>query len=139
VEIEGVPYLVWLESTAGLSEGELILPCAVYVDGTVTVDTPQYGSRAVTLLRQVSDSQFEQVIQKVLEESQKDAPKKADEEVPNNAFRTWIDATGKYKIEAELISQEDGTVKLKRRDGTIVSLPIDKLSEDDRKYLESLQ
>lgn len=141
VDIEESPYLVWLESTVGLASGELILPCAVYVDGTVTVDTAQYGSRAVTRLRQVPPSQFEEVIQKVLEQNQKDTPNKTDEASPaqSESLRTWVDATGKYKIEAELVSHENGTVKLKRRDGTVVTLPVDKLSTEDREYLESLK
>ena len=141
VEFDDSPYLIWLESTVGLASGELILPCAVYVDGTVTVDTGHTGTRAVTRLRQVPQSQFEEVIEAVLEESQKDTPNKPEETspAPPDSLRTWVDATGKYKIEAELVSHENGSVKLKRRDGTVVTLPIEKLSAEDREYLESLK
>lgn len=138
VDVDGIPYLIWMISTAGLAEGEPILPCAVYVDGTVTMNIPQHGSRAVTVLRQVSETQFAQTIEKIL---QKPRPNNTDSDEPKSdmdSFRTWADATGKYKIEAELISNEGGIVKLKRRDGTIASLPLEKLSQEDRDYLESL-
>jgi hypothetical protein len=51
-------------------------------------------------------------------------------------FRTWSDATGKFSIDAELIEFVDGMVKLKKRDGTELSLPEARLSEADQKYLK---
>jgi hypothetical protein len=50
--------------------------------------------------------------------------------------RTWIDASGEYQIEAEFVSMTAGKVKLKKVDGTTITLPIDKLSEEDRKWIE---
>jgi len=46
--------------------------------------------------------------------------------------RTWSDATGKFKIEAELVRVADGKVELKKADGTVVSVPLDKLSAADQ-------
>jgi len=46
--------------------------------------------------------------------------------------RTWTDATGKFKIEAELVRVADGKVELKKADGTVVSVPLDKLSAADQ-------
>lgn len=139
VDVEGVPYLVWLETTVGLSEGELILPCAAYVDGTVTLDVPQYGSRALTVLRQVTESQIESVTQAILEQDSKEPPQEGVASKTSENFRTWSDTTGKYKIEAEWVSTENGNVTLKRRDGTVVTLPIAKLSEADQEYLKSIE
>jgi hypothetical protein len=50
-------------------------------------------------------------------------------------FRTWRDATGSFEIEAVLVSYENKTVTLKRKDGKIVPVPFEKLSKADQKYL----
>ena len=50
--------------------------------------------------------------------------------------RVWVDSTGKHKIEATLVSHTDATVKLRRTDGRIIEMPIDKLSADDRAFLK---
>ena len=52
--------------------------------------------------------------------------------------RTWTDSSGKYEIEAEFVSFEDGIVTLKKTDGKITELPLDKLSEADREHVKSL-
>jgi hypothetical protein len=52
---------------------------------------------------------------------------------PGGTKRTWTDATGQFKIEAELISLKDDKVELKRAsDGKIVTLPLDKLAAEDQ-------
>jgi hypothetical protein len=51
---------------------------------------------------------------------------------PAGAKRTWTDATGQFKIEAEMISLKDDQVQLKRTDGKIVTLPLDKLAAGDQ-------
>ncbi|MFH1918631.1 MAG: SHD1 domain-containing protein [Planctomycetota bacterium] len=49
--------------------------------------------------------------------------------------RTWTDDTGKHKTEAEFISHEDGVVKLKKADGQVVELPLERLSGADREWV----
>lgn len=56
-----------------------------------------------------------------------------------NVSRTWSDASGKFSVEAELISQSENQVKLKKADGRVVELTIDKLSADGQAYLEQLR
>ncbi len=51
-------------------------------------------------------------------------------------IRTWSDATGRFKIEAKLVSQKDGKVKLERSDGKSIEIELSKLSEADQKYLK---
>ncbi len=53
--------------------------------------------------------------------------------------REWSDSTGKYKTEAELVAFNDEKVVLKREGKDLLSLPLEKLSDEDRKYLESLE
>jgi hypothetical protein len=49
--------------------------------------------------------------------------------------RTWHDVTGAYSIEALLVRSREGKVTLKRVDGKEITLPLDKLSEEDRAYV----
>jgi hypothetical protein len=58
---------------------------------------------------------------------------------PTAFARTWTDSTGNYTVEAELVDFEDGKVHLKKGDGTIVSVPIEKLSNVDQAYVRGEQ
>ena len=51
-------------------------------------------------------------------------------------MRTWTDSTGKFTIEASLVSVEGNTVELKNKAGKVLILTIDKLSEADNIYLK---
>ncbi|MGN6133198.1 MAG: SHD1 domain-containing protein [Aureliella sp.] len=52
--------------------------------------------------------------------------------------REWVDATGRYRVEAELVSLRGDKVILEKSDGNIITLPIDRLSLADQNYLKSL-
>lgn len=52
--------------------------------------------------------------------------------------RTWVDATGKFKIEAKFGSLSEGTVHLLKPDGTLTKIPLDKLSEADQELAKNL-
>jgi SLA1 homology domain 1, SHD1 len=63
--------------------------------------------------------------------SQSESVTKAD------AFRTWTDKTGKFKLEAQLVSVVDGKVVLKRREGDTLSVPLASLSQADQLFLKA--
>lgn len=50
---------------------------------------------------------------------------------PQPKFRTWTSADGKFTVEAKLVTVEGNQVKLERRDGSVVTVPLEKLSEAD--------
>lgn len=52
--------------------------------------------------------------------------------------RKWQDTTGKFNITAKLLGVQDGKASLEKEDGSVVHVPLEKLSEADRKYLESM-
>ena len=52
-------------------------------------------------------------------------------------YRIWTDATGKHRTTAVLVGLEDGQVRLRKEDGTNITVPLDRLSEVDREYIES--
>ncbi len=54
---------------------------------------------------------------------------------PLKGVRTWTDASGTFTVEAELVERKDGKVTLKKSDGETIDVPIDQLSEADRKLL----
>jgi outer membrane protein assembly factor BamB len=49
--------------------------------------------------------------------------------------RAWTDKTGKYKINAEFAGLEEGQVSLRKQDGEVVKVPLDKLSDADRRWV----
>ena len=52
-------------------------------------------------------------------------------------YRTWTDSSGIHKIEAKFGGIAAGKVKLIKRDGTTIQLPLEKLSEVDREWIKS--
>jgi hypothetical protein len=49
--------------------------------------------------------------------------------------RIWVDATGEFRIEAQLLAVKDGWVRLRYNDGREVSIPLEKLSKPDQRYV----
>jgi hypothetical protein len=66
------------------------------------------------------------------------AAKEKGEAVPKPApapiMRTWREATGTYTVRATLVDVVDGKVMLKKEDGRIVTVPLEKLSKYDQDY-----
>jgi len=54
------------------------------------------------------------------------------------AGRTWTDSSGTHRIEAEFVAVNEGQVKLRRSDGRVISVPVDKLSAEDQAHIASL-
>lgn len=52
--------------------------------------------------------------------------------------RTWVDTTGEYQVLAILVDANDWGVKLKKKDGSTVNVPIGQLSSSDRVYVASV-
>ena len=51
--------------------------------------------------------------------------------------RNWQDDTGKFSVDAELLEIEDDKAVLKKLTGSVIRVPISRLSEADRRYLRS--
>jgi hypothetical protein len=51
--------------------------------------------------------------------------------------REWTDATGKYKVEADLVAVNETTAVLLKKDHELVSFALSDLSEADLEYLKS--
>jgi hypothetical protein len=51
--------------------------------------------------------------------------------------RFWTDVTGKYQVEAKMIEVRDGVARLLKANGEEALVPLEKLSESDRRYIRS--
>jgi hypothetical protein len=52
--------------------------------------------------------------------------------------RKWTDAGGTYSVVAEFVELKDGVVRLRRDDGRIARIPLDRLSEADKRYVRQV-
>ena len=52
--------------------------------------------------------------------------------------RTWTDNSGKYRLQATFAGLENQTVLLEKSDGSVVRVPLDRLSQPDREVARSL-
>jgi len=57
--------------------------------------------------------------------------KKQNEAAETAKWRTWTSAYGVHTIDAKFVKLAGGMVSLEKRDGTIIEVPKEKLSEDD--------
>ena len=62
-------------------------------------------------------------------------PRPKREVVKRNPLRTWRSASGKFTISARLLDHDGTNVRLEKKDGRIITVPISKLSTADGKYL----
>ena len=53
------------------------------------------------------------------------------------AERTWSDKSGKFSVKAEFVSASDGKVWLKKSDGKVIAVPVDRLSAADQAFIKS--
>jgi hypothetical protein len=70
-------------------------------------------------------------------EGKKGRRPKPSRQKPPEPLRTWTDATGKFTVEATFTSYAHGVVKLKRKDGRVISIDIEQLSPPDQKYVRA--
>lgn len=54
-------------------------------------------------------------------------------------LRTWTDSTGEHKVEARFVRIKDKKAILKTDAGREITLPLNRLSEEDRELLEGLE
>jgi hypothetical protein len=51
--------------------------------------------------------------------------------------RTWRSNDGRFTVEAELVQVDETLVHLKRKDGRVVQVPLERLSAADREFLKT--
>ena len=53
--------------------------------------------------------------------------------------RKWTSKDGRFSTEAELVEVADGKVKLQKESGETVTVPLERLSMADRRYVASMK
>lgn len=53
-------------------------------------------------------------------------------------IRQWTSSDGKFKVDAELIRHDEQSVTLKKDSGETIEVPLARLSDSDRKFIESV-
>ncbi len=144
---EDTPYLLWIESTAGLTLGEQVMPCPVYVNGTATAATRGGSSTSVTVLQTITQNE----LKNAMRPPQANNPSNMNSNLSSlgtdgsttspstgvaDGYRIWNDQSGKHSVEALLLSSDSEKVRLKKRDGKVIEIPIKTLCDADVKYLK---
>ncbi len=62
-----------------------------------------------------------------------------EERIADRKPRTWADAGGKFKVEATFLRVDGENVVLKRTDEKEIAVPLARLSDTDRQYVEALE
>ena len=55
-----------------------------------------------------------------------------------SARRTWTDCAGKYTVEADFVEFKEGHVHLRKQNGEVVSVPLERLSLADQRYVKRM-
>jgi hypothetical protein len=63
-------------------------------------------------------------------------PMPAIAKVESPKVRTWTSGDGKFRTEAEFKSMGGGSVKLRKPDGSEINVPLEKLSDEDRRWID---
>ena len=54
--------------------------------------------------------------------------------VPDETFRTWTEASGKYRTDAKFLELKDGQVFLQKKEGNQLKVPLERLTKADQEY-----
>jgi hypothetical protein len=137
----------WYEVRVRVMRGRI----RVWIDGSQVIDFPVEGHTFSTGMRQLDDASIhlytwcaEAAVRSVqlrrvkadavnTEEVKTDEQSGA-EQISDNSVRTWSDGAG-HTVEAAFIKLEDGVVHLRRQDGKIALVPLERLSKQDQAYV----
>ncbi len=133
---EDSPYLMWIDSTAGLTSGEQITPRPVLVGGTATARIRSGMTASVTVLQSVTESEIKDVFKSLNGKTTDATATTQDVSASGDGYRVWNDKSGKFSVEAILLSSDGIKARLKKRDGKVIEVPIANLSAADVRYLK---
>ncbi len=114
-----------------------IVATAIAREGDNIVLLKEDGSEITVALEDLSkaDQRYLRTVEleavaAVIEEPAREVGDEATED-----FRTFSAASGGYEVEARFIEFVDGMVKLEKRDGKVIEVPMEKLSDGDQQWI----
>lgn len=134
----GEPLMIYGWPTKGVVDGQkLDLPGLVEVTGTEQYTTVAGGAKTVFKISWFDADALKPYLGKYMEKQ----PAKVDRPAVDRTrpVRTWTDASGKFSVKASFDGSAMGKVKLRKEDGSVVEVDLDKLSADDQKYINGLR
>ena len=124
-------------------EVEFVLQYPIVIETTYSY-TSVNGAKNTILVLERDENKLNKIIEvaeRPFKEAQKAAEAKRQAEKEHKAaveaakWRTWTDASGKHKIKAKYSGMISGKVKLVKEDGSAVWIPLEKLSDEDQKWI----
>jgi hypothetical protein len=113
---------------AGKMGNVLIRECWLYDEGSAQREKANQQAEA-----------RRKVEAKAAEESRAAAKRKAEREaaIEKARWHTWTSADGLHKLEAKFVSAIGDTAQLEKKDGSIIKINRDKLSEEDWNWIKN--
>jgi Trypsin-like peptidase domain/SLA1 homology domain 1, SHD1 len=157
ISLDGNPYVLVVESMTGIFPGTVLEPMLGIVRTAVQIEVPQRGFLNLTVLQQVPKARFREIAKTVNSSPETPQSKSAGSnssqqatssveselfrspKMPEggNGLREWNDRTGKFSVQAKLISFDGKNVTLKKPDGKLLTFDVEILSDADQRYLKS--
>jgi len=133
--------ICWLDgfSTSGVVDGDLHSGVAALLEvtGTRQYGTAIGGTRAVFVLEpyglDVDPSESQPA------ERRRSRQRSTVRRNQAEAARLWTDNTGRFQVTAVFVSLTAGNVKLRKSDGTEITVPLERLSREARDWISALR
>jgi hypothetical protein len=132
-EVWVLNHLMWRPAKVIVDDGSPAITVELF-----TWNRTELVERQYVLLPQAPNKTAKKKGGKASEASKGEAPVDPFETAAKQAdMRVWTDSSGTYRIEARLVDFVDGKVRIERKDGKVLTLPLDRLSEADQEYVKS--
>lgn len=134
---------IWISnvSTDGIIDGQYVrLTNVMKVTRTKTYKTALGGSSTVFVVEPVDPRPADAAMATMLAERKgrtTTPPKRVFDMVRGKSFRTWTSATGEFNVDAEFLAMAAGQVMLSKTDGTMIIVPLEKLCDDDKEWIDA--
>jgi hypothetical protein len=104
----------------------------------VTAASHNNAKKAAEAFQRIISAYPDTEVAKVAAEDLKELPDQGPAAAAaKSAYRIWSDTTGRFSVKARCCGVRDGKLSLETEDGRMLQVPLYKLSDRDRKFLES--
>jgi len=130
-EESGEPFMLYGYPTEGLVSGQKL----ELLDGLVEAEGTERYEIGFDLKTMFKLRWYDvDALRPYLKQNVSQPPEKDAEPTPS-VPRTWTDATGNFTLEATFRGVIGGNVRLEKADGSVISIPLEKLSEADQEWI----
>lgn len=80
--------------------------------------------------------QDEEYLEQINRQTKRELEQKRLAAIEDAKFRTWSSAGGKFAVDAKIVSYGNGQVTLENRTGKRIKVPLERLSDSDRAFVD---